>query len=461
MAPLALRQARQPTPASTATLHDSPIPTLPVTPPTAEPDPANAPAGGAPPSQALLWAMLLALLSAFALSQAYRSVTAIMAPSLQGDFGLTPASLGTFAGLFGLSFGVTQFFMGIGMDLYGLRRTVLTAFPLAVAGAALSAAAPSYGWLLMGQLLIGVGCAPAFLACTVFISRHFPSSRFAFVSGIGLGIGGTGLLLTGTPLAWLVERWGWRSGFALLAGLSVLAWLLIWRRVHEPALAGAAPERERWGVAVRRFGALFLLPHTLGILMLGMVAYASFLALRGLWIAPMLIDRYGFTLVQSGHMALVMSLISLFAPALFGRFDPGPTRRRTWMVNFSLLVAALYMALGLVHHAMLNMALVVSISMLSGYAVLQYSDVRSSYPPDLTGRALSVFTMALFLGVGLVQWLTGQVANWAQTQGIEPYRAVMITIGALLALGSTAFRWLPRSPLLLQAQEPKRVQETH
>src|SRR5690606_15368161 len=117
-----------------------------------------------------LWFMLLALLSAFALSQAYRTVTAIMATGLQGDFGLSASSLGAFAGLFGLAFGVTQFFLGIGMDLYGLRRTVLSAFPLTVAGAALSAWAPQYDWLLLGQLLIGMGCAPAFLACTVFIA---------------------------------------------------------------------------------------------------------------------------------------------------------------------------------------------------------------------------------------------------------------------------------------------------
>ncbi len=278
--------------------------------------------------------MLLALLSAFALSQAYRTVTAIMATGLQNDFGLTPASLGAFAGLFGLSFGVTQFFMGIGMDVVGLRRTVLSAFPLTIVGAALSAWAPDYPWLMLGQLLIGVGCAPAFLACTVFIARHFPSARFAFVSGIAMGVGGLGLLFTGTPLAWLVQRAGWRSGFVLLAVLSALAWLLIWRRVHEPALAGPAPEREHWSTAVRRFGALFVLPHTLGILLVGMVAYASFLALRGLWIGPMLIERYGFTLVDAGNMAVAMSLISLFSPALFGRIDPGPTRRRRWVVNF-------------------------------------------------------------------------------------------------------------------------------
>ncbi len=406
------------------------------------------------PAQATLWFMLLALLSAFALSQAYRTITAIMATGLQADFALSPASLGAFAGLFGLSFGVTQFFMGIGMDLYGLRRTVLSAFPLAIAGAALSAWAPGYGWLMWGQLLIGVGCAPAFLACTMFIARHFPSSRFAFLSGVGMGVGGLGLLLTGTPLAWLVQRSGWRSGFMLLAVLSALAWLLIWRCVHEPALAGPAPARERWGTAVRRFGALFMLPHTLGILLLGMVGYASFLALRGLWIAPMLIDRYAFTLVESGNMAVAMSLVSLFTPAFFGRIDPGPARRRAWIANFSLLVAALYLCLGLVHHATLNLALVMCIAVLSGYSVLQYSDVRSSYPPDLTGRALSVFTMAMFLGVGLVQWLTGWVADWAQGQGLEPYSAVMGAIATLLALGSVAFRWLPVSPLLQPAGGP-------
>jgi len=87
--------------------------------------------------------MLLALLSGFALSQAYRTTTTIVAQGLQVDFGLQAASLGTFAGLFGLSFGVAQLLMGVALDRYGLRRTVLAAACLGIAGAALSALAPS------------------------------------------------------------------------------------------------------------------------------------------------------------------------------------------------------------------------------------------------------------------------------------------------------------------------------
>ncbi|MBS0494334.1 MAG: MFS transporter, partial [Proteobacteria bacterium] len=119
--------------------------------------------------------MLLALLSGFALSQAYRTVTAIVAPGLQQDFGLSTQSLGAFAGLFGLSFGLAQLLMGIALDRYGLRPVVLATAPLSIAGATLSALAPSHGWLMVGQLLIGVGCSPALLVCTLFVARHFPA----------------------------------------------------------------------------------------------------------------------------------------------------------------------------------------------------------------------------------------------------------------------------------------------
>ncbi|AVP58942.1 MFS transporter [Pulveribacter suum] len=396
--------------------------------------------------------MLLALLSAFAMSQAFRTVTAILAPSLQADFGLTGQALGAFAGLFGLSFGVAQLLMGIGVDVYGLRRTVLAAFSLAIAGSALSALAPSYGWLMAGQLLIGVGCSPAFLASTLFVARHFPAERFAFFSGMSMGVGGLGLIFTGTPLAWVVQHWGWRVGYGVLTGLSLAAWLLVWRVVHEPpaayAPARAAGEREGWLQALSRMGALLAVPHTWGILVLGMSCYAAFLSLRGLWLGPLLIERFGFTLVGSGNVALVLSLIALFTPAAFGRMDPGVRRRRAWIARASTLMAAFFVALALLPGVAAAVATIVLMGLLSGYGVLQYADVRASYPPELTGRALSLFTMAMFLGVALMQWFTGIVAAWAGAQGWEPYRAVMLAIAAWLALASLAFRRLPASPLL-------------
>ena len=411
---------------------------------------ASAAPSRATPGTRPVWVMLFALTTAFALSQAYRTVAAMMAAPLQADFHLDAQALGLFAGAFHFAFGAMQLFMGVGIDLHGVRRTVLTAFPIAIAGSALSALAPSYSVLVAGQVLIGIGCAPAFLVCTVFIARHLPADRFAAISGLTLGLGGIGMLLTGTPLAWLIQATSWRMGFWVLGALACLAWLLIWALVHEPppppGLRGATHPKESLRQAIAKFGAIFMLPHTLGIVLLAGVGYASFIALRGLWLGPMLMQRHGFSLVQSGNVALVMSLASLLGPPLFGRFDPGPAQRRRWIVGFTLLLSALFAAFAFTHSSVIDVLVPIVIGALSGFLVLQYADVRAAYPPAITGRAMAVFTMAMFLGVAAMQWLTGLVASLAAAQGAEPFTAVLASIAVLLAAGALAFTLLPGPP---------------
>src|SRR3954463_3954602 len=116
-----------------------------------------------PPSHHGAWPMLLVLISGFALSQAFRTAAGIMAPPLQHDFGLSPQQLGLFAAAFHFSFAALQLFMGMGIDVYGPKRTVVAVCPLAVAGSLVTATATSYPMLIAGQVLTGVGCAPAFL----------------------------------------------------------------------------------------------------------------------------------------------------------------------------------------------------------------------------------------------------------------------------------------------------------
>ncbi len=394
-----------------------------------------------------LWVMLLALTTAFALSQAWRTVAAIMAAPLQADFQLSAQALGIFAGAFHFAFGAMQLFIGVSIDLHGVRRTVLAAFPMAIVGSVVSSLASSFTMLVIGQVLIGIGCAPAFLVCTVFIARHFPFERFAAVSGITLGLGGIGMLITGTPLAWLIEATSWRMGFAVLGGLALLAWLLIWRLVNEPAPtaahpAGTAP-KESLRQAFGNFGALFLLPQTLGIVLLSSVGYASFIALRGLWLGPLLIERHDFSLVQSGNVAVLMSLASLIGSPLFGRLDPGLLRRRSWIIGLSFLRAGLFAVFAFTSSPWIDVAGPILIGLLSGSLVLQYADVRAAYPAALTGRAMGAFTMAMFLGIAAMQWLTGLVASLAAAAGADPFMAVLASIAALLAAGALAFMLLP------------------
>ena len=392
--------------------------------------------------------MLLTLASAFTLSQAFRTLAAIMGPPLAAQLALTPQQLGLWAAAFHFSFGVMQLAMGVSLDLYGVRRTILMAFPMAIAGALLSSQASSYAQLMVGQMLIGTGCAPAFLVCTVFISHHFSAQRFTAISGLIMSLSSIGVLATATPLAWLIEASDWRWGFGVLAVCTVAAWGAIWWLVREPAVGTAdAPGADKPSAlgALRGLLGLFKLPQTLGLVAYAAVAYAGFITLRGLWLGPLLVERHGFSLIQSGNVALAMTLASMASPALFGRIDPGGARRVRWLLGFAVLAALMVGTMGLVHVAWADVALAIAYGLLSGYGVLQYGYVRDAYPAHLRGRALSLFTMAMFLGISLMQWASGLAASLAPRAGVEPFSAALLTMSALLLAGALAFWRLPRA----------------
>ncbi|GAB1383019.1 MFS transporter [Burkholderiales bacterium] len=394
--------------------------------------------------------MLLALASAFALSQSFRTLGAIMGPPLAGHLQLSAQQLGLWSAAFHFAFGVMQLAMGVSLDLWGVRRTILLAFPFAAAGALLSSQAGSFGVLLLGQALIGAGCAPAFLVCTVFIGRHFAPERFTAISGLVMSLSGLGVLATATPLAWLIERSNWRWGFGVLAGLSVLAWLAIAWRVREPgrpAAPGAPGQRATAGAALRGLLGLFALPQTAGVVAYAAVGYAAFITLRGLWLGPMLVQRFDLSLLQAGHVALAMTLGSMASPAIFGRLDPGGARRMRWLLSLATVAALLLATIALVPLLWLDVLLAGAYGLISGFGVLQYGYVNDAYPPALRGRAMSLLTMAMFLGVSLMQWASGLAASLAPTVGVEPFTAALLTVSVMLLAGAGALWQLPRAPL--------------
>ncbi|GGX48097.1 hypothetical protein GCM10007385_14890 [Tateyamaria omphalii] len=154
--------------------------------------------------------MLAALVFVFVLSHAFRTVTGIAAEPLADEFNASAQALGAIAGSFHLAFALAQPAVGISLDRYGPRSTVLVAFVVALIGGAVSALAQRVDVLILGQCLLGLGCAPALLVAMLLVARRYRSERFASLSGIILATGGVGMLMTGTLLAWVIEVWSWR-----------------------------------------------------------------------------------------------------------------------------------------------------------------------------------------------------------------------------------------------------------
>jgi predicted MFS family arabinose efflux permease len=399
--------------------------------------------------------MLAVLVWAFALSNAFRTLPTIVATGLGADFALGTQQLGLFAALFHISFAAMQMPVGVALDRFGPRRTVAGLFAVAAGGALLAGAAQGYLMVIVGQLMIGAGCSPALMGAMVFIARHYSQQQFARISGVVIALGGLGMLITATPLAWVVEHGTWRTAFGLLGALSASAAVLCWLLVDDgkndsktaPDTQGeGGKSRETLASAMRGLVRVLREPQTLGILALGLVTYASALTLRGLWIVPLFRERHDLSLVQSGNVVLGVSLAMIVGPMIFGWLDPGPKRRRRVIVAAALVSAMVVAILAVgTGSAVLDTALAIVFGGTTSYYVLQFADVRSSYPAALAGRALSALNLSVFLGVSLVQFGTGALAEIALGHGLDAQAAVLASLAALLAIGACIFAFAPRA----------------
>lgn len=394
--------------------------------------------------------MLYLLLSGFILSQAYRTVGGILSVPLKSEFALNSDRLAGVIGSFHIAFGCLQLLIGILIDNFGIRKTIIFVSPFSVVGALLSAMAVSPAMLQWGQILIGFGCAPAFLVCIVLMARHFTGKQFSMMYAFALGSGSLGLIFTSTPTAWLVDHFGWRSCFYILAVLSFLTWLLIFfgvRNVDNALDSTSLNLRQKALLAVRSisgYKALLQIRETPGILSLVFVIYAAFLTLRGLWLGPLMVERYEVSLVFAGNLALVLSVISVFSPMLFGKFDPGPGKRYRYLCiePWFLVVGFLFLAYS--QHLWSSIAAIVVIAVAAANTVWQLADAKEVYPQDMQGRAIALFNTSLFLGASFMQWASGKAHDIFRFEGGDIFTSAFVMSALVLSVGIIAYTILRR-----------------
>lgn len=384
-----------------------------------------------------------ALLSAYILSNLFRTLPAILAPGMSQEYALSIQSVGYISVAFNFSFGGMQLFVGVAIDRFGPERTTAWLLTMATIGSLLSCFATSFPIILFGQALIGIGCSAVFLGSLVFVSRHFPAERFTALSALILGFGGLGMLISGTPLAFVADTWSWRAVFIIVSIATIISNVACFIWIDEPHAPAATRD-----TVLHLFSSLpsvLKRRGTAGILVLGSVGYAAILTFRGFWIVPFLSEQHGLTLVQSGNVALLMSVGMTFSPFLFGWVDPGGKGRRYLLVACTLALSATMIWLGIFHTKQLSATLIAIaiVGGLSGFTILQYADVRSAYEPHVIGRAMSLLNLALFMGAAISQVVAAVIADTAISAGANPFEWVFSSLSLFALLGAISYCILP------------------
>src|SRR5215471_13737600 len=391
------------------------------------------------PQPRLIACVLLPFAAGYYLSYLFRSINALIASDLVTELHIDAKDLGLLTSVYFLVFAVVQLPFGALLDRYGPKTIQSALLLLASSGALIFALADGLIGLIVGRAVLSLGVALALMAGFKAILLWFPSERIVLVNGWYVTLGALGAVTTTAPAELIVQSWGWRGLFALLAGLSALAALLLLLAAPECHLSSparkAAPGVGLWRI-YRDFRFWRMAP-------LSAIGIGTSWSLQGLWAAPWLRDVAGLDRAGVVRHLSVMAFAVCTSALLLGALAKGLRRhgvRTEWVLASTLglsMVAQAALLCGCPMPSYLPWSLIAA----AGAAtVLSFAILTEYFPKEMSGRANAALNL-LHVGTAFIlQTATGHgIAQWQQVNGAYPAEAHQAAMIGLLTTEAAAF----------------------
>ncbi len=350
--------------------------------------------------------VFLPFVAGYYVSYAFRSMNALLGPHIAAEFDLGAADLGLLTSVYFLAFALAQIPMGVLLDRYGPRRVDAALLLVAAAGAFAFALARSFGHLILGRALVGLGVSVCLMGSFQAFALWYPKEHLATVNSRAFAVGILGAMTVTVPLEMALRVTDWRTIAAFFA-LATLA--------ASVAVFCAAPERKP-----------VTAPDSLAVALGGvraLIADAAF--------------RRTVVMVSASQCYLA-----------FGRLADQRARRGASILPLiaggigtaSLCLAVL--ALGVTTGALALWGL---FTFSSSAATLAYALLLRRFPTEMAGRLNTTVNSFVFLAMFLGQWLVGLVLElWPRSGAGYPPQAYHWALGALWLLQLAGLAWFWR-----------------
>jgi len=400
------------------------------------------------------WYICLFVFFATVLNYMNRQTLSIVAPLIQKEFHLDNAQLGALFSAFYVSYGVAVALIGEIVD----RLSIRVAFAVAVAwwslATALTGLARSFGQLFGFRLALGIGEAANWPVTARLVSMYLAPEERTLANSIYMGGGSLGLVIIGPLLVGTSLRYGWRAGFVIVGGMSVL-WLITWlwwfkpRNLHSLErhdIANDAGATTTWRHILR-------LPRFWGLIVSSFCGNTCLYFMMN-WLPPYLVQERGIPFSMKLGAVVVIPFLGLDIGYLCSGFAVLALGRRGWSVlkarRLFLVFSAMMMSISMaaVPYVRANAAAAVLLFTgafgMAGWNSNYLCFVEELSPRKAAAVAGVVGSAGAFAGA-LSLWGIGLISKLAS--GFTP---VFLLIGGLI--------WIASAGILL-TREPRRAQK--
>lgn len=185
--------------------------------------------------------MAVVLMLYFSLTAYSLTLIPVVAGELHGQLSLSDSQIGLLTSVIMLTLGATAIPAGLAAGRLG-GRVMIFACGVYVAGSVLFALSGSFGWLLAGRALQGIGAGVTVPACTVVLTSSLPPEKRGRAWGI-FGAGhGLGVMVALFVMPSVAAAAGYKGVFLTTAALAAALGLTVALLPQARALA-ARPER--------------------------------------------------------------------------------------------------------------------------------------------------------------------------------------------------------------------------
>ena len=383
--------------------------------------------------------IMLVLCAGYTVSQFLRTSLGVLSPNLMHDFNINPNNMGLLGGVFFLSFAIFQIPAGILIDKYGPRKVMSSVIIFALLGSIIFALSNSFYILLIGRVLMGLGCSICLMGSLVLITRWTDSDQFSKLAGIILAVGGIGGLLATTPLSYFSELFGWRLSFWLAAAVTFCV-MLLYYFILEDRKNDLILNRSNETISLKNL--LFILKERNFKFMIPMslMSYSSLVVILGLWGAPYLKDIHGLDSVERGKILMLMAISWNIGSFVFGRLRSIFGNYKNVVIFGATGVIILLFILSIITeiNSIYLYILFCILGFFGAFSVALISHYQVLFDKEYMGRALSTANFFNFGGVFFVQWLTGKIiylmGGDSTGAPIEAYRLAFLFVAILLLI---------------------------
>ncbi|UTC24590.1 MFS transporter [Candidatus Comchoanobacter bicostacola] len=324
-------------------------------------------------------------------------------PHVSAAFGLSAIQVGYLSSIYLVATVCMLPFSGALLDRFSTRKVILNAMGICIFSTLLFAISPNILVAAIARFLCGASTAFCFLSCIMLATRWFKTTSLAMVTGIIVTMAMVGGMMSQSPLALLIAKYGWRNVLILDGLLGVALLYVMYCNIEDQPENYQAPEKSQesfhtsYRKAMRNPQNLICGTYT-ALMNLFVFIFGA------VWGINYLQTVYKLPLTTASNIAMVLFLGVIVGSPLAGKISDTIKKRKEPMVYGALLSLGLSLFLFSstlsVHQLYLIFFL---LGLTTSTQIIIYPTIFESNPPSLTGTCEALAAVVIMSAGAIFQ----------------------------------------------------------